>query len=416
MTKFATTTLKNSFKMGLVLSAMFTIGSAQAQIVNNNALPTGGTVVAGQIDSINTNSNQMTITQSSDRAVINWQSFNIGKSANVNIVQPNTSSWTVNRVTGTNTSPTQILGKLTANGNVAVLDRNGVLIGPYAQIDIGGLVASTGNIDDQDFMNGDNTFSFSNGSGNTNKYVSVSNRGTITTRDGGLVALVGPNVTNSGRIIAKLGKVTLASAETYTVDLYGDQLIELDTGVSTRKSEIKNQGLILADGGTIELSIAEARNITDNLVNLSTGIVRADTVRRQNGKIILSNTNTPKMNNKRNVIAVSQTAARNVKAASVYISGTLGGPFSNQASTSDITNVTSGDPYAKETAPAQPAQTPQILRTPRTANIQTRQIQANPVSITNLSAESDPLISIEMGETTLASLSTESDTENSDDQ
>jgi filamentous hemagglutinin family protein len=118
-------------------------------------LPTGAQVAAGQA-SIGQNGKQMTINQGSDRAVINWQGFDIGSQAAVRFNQPGTSSVALNRVVAGDAS--QIHGQLSANGQLWVLNPNGVVFGAGSRVDVGGLVASTMHSSDADFMAGKAVF------------------------------------------------------------------------------------------------------------------------------------------------------------------------------------------------------------------------------------------------------------------
>ena len=121
-----------------------------------DALPIQGQVIAGQA-SITQQQANMTVTQSSDKAIIDWQSFNIGKQAHVDYQQPGSQSVTLNRVLSHD--PSQIYGRLTANGQVYLVNPNGVLFAPGSQVDVGGMVATTQNISNEDFLAGKNTFS-----------------------------------------------------------------------------------------------------------------------------------------------------------------------------------------------------------------------------------------------------------------
>ena len=113
--------------------------------------PSGEQVVAGQA-SVSRAGTSTLITQTSNNVAINWQSFNIGVSEAVRFAQPSASSIALNRVLGQN--PTEILGSLTANGQIFILNPNGVLFGRGAQVDVGGLVASTLRLGTEDFMAG----------------------------------------------------------------------------------------------------------------------------------------------------------------------------------------------------------------------------------------------------------------------
>jgi filamentous hemagglutinin family protein len=133
-----------------------------------------GEVVAGQA-SIATGSKSVTVTQTSDRTAINWQSFSIGKGKSVVFEQPTSSSVALNRVLGTD--PSVILGNLSANGKVFLVNANGILFGQTANVNVGGLVASTLNISDADFLAGKNSFAGTSGA-------SVQNDGRITAKNG----------------------------------------------------------------------------------------------------------------------------------------------------------------------------------------------------------------------------------------
>ncbi|WP_281810519.1 filamentous hemagglutinin N-terminal domain-containing protein [Limnohabitans sp. MORI2] len=124
--------------------ACLSLGSSQAQsslpTLSASALPQGATVSKG-IASISTSGAQMAITQSSDKASVNWQSFNVGTSASVNIAQPSSTAVLLNRVVGND--PTQILGKLSANGQVILLNPNGILFGKNGSVTASAFTAST---------------------------------------------------------------------------------------------------------------------------------------------------------------------------------------------------------------------------------------------------------------------------------
>ena len=185
--------------------------TAQAQSgsgLPSTALPLGGSVNAG-LATIGTKGAQMTINQSTDKASINWQSFNIGTGACVNITQPSNSSVLLNRVVGND--PSQILGKLTANGQVILINPNGIVFGKDGSVTASTFTASTFGLNDADFMDGFYKYN-RNGSN-----AAVVNQGTIKTSAGGFVALIGATVSNEGTIHAPQGDVMLVAAETVTL-------------------------------------------------------------------------------------------------------------------------------------------------------------------------------------------------------
>ncbi|AUH66540.1 two-partner secretion domain-containing protein [Paracoccus zhejiangensis] len=245
-------------------------------------LPTGGSVASGSVSIGSSAPGSMQIQQGSDRAVVNWNSFSIGSGGAVNIRQPGTSSAILNRVTGDTTS--QIHGSLTANGQVHIVNPNGILIGRNGQVRTGGgFVASTLDVSDDDFNRG--RFSY-RGNGASK---GVTNLGSITVGSGGYAALIGGRVNNAGTIVAPLGRIGLGAGERVTLDLSGDGFLQValpseDDGDDS--ALIQNSGRVSADGGRIEMKAATARDAARNAINLS-GVAEARSVSMQNGAIVL---------------------------------------------------------------------------------------------------------------------------------
>jgi hypothetical protein len=189
--------------------------------------------------------------------------------------------------------PSQINGTLSANGHVFLVNRDGVLVGPSGGINTAGFLATTSDINNNDFMNGHYNF---NQPGRPD--ASIVNQGRITATSGGFAALVAPGVRNSGTITATLGTVALASGNTFTLDLYGDRLIQLAPGdaIASRVIDVatgqplsalvSNEGRIKANGGRIELSAVAARQVVDAVIN-NTGVLEANSVGTRNGRIVL---------------------------------------------------------------------------------------------------------------------------------
>ncbi|MEO6354864.1 MAG: filamentous hemagglutinin N-terminal domain-containing protein [Burkholderiaceae bacterium] len=238
------------------------------------AAPVGGVVAAGGA-SISSGAGSTTINQTTQNAAINWQSFDIGAGEAVRFVQPNSRSVALNRVLGSN--PSSILGSLSANGKVFLVNPNGVLFGKGASVNVGGLVASTLNISDSDFMAGNYKFA---GTGGT-----VLNQGTINA-DGGYVALLGANVSNQGVISAQLGTVALAAGNAVTLDVAGDGLLNVAVNQAAADALVQNGGMIQADGGKVLMTTQAAGSLLSNAVN-NTGVVRAQTIENRNGTIML---------------------------------------------------------------------------------------------------------------------------------
>ncbi|SAI65362.1 Heme:hemopexin utilization protein A [Bordetella ansorpii] len=276
------------------LPALSTLAMVLGSIASPAAFanPTGGNVVAGSATINDRGNGTVDINQSTGKAIINWKDFSIGANETVNFRQPGSKSVTLNRVVGND--PSAIFGKLNANGTVMLVNPNGVVFGKGARIDVGGLVATTANINDKDFLAGN--YKFDQASKNLN--AAIVNEGTISIKDSGLAALVAPSVKNAGVIQAKLGKVALAGAKTVTVDFQGDGLLSFDAssvvdqqpvGADGKavKALVHNTGVISADGGTVLMTARAVKNVVDNVINTE-GIVSAKSVGTKNGKIVLS--------------------------------------------------------------------------------------------------------------------------------
>jgi filamentous hemagglutinin family protein len=224
----------------LVLSQVL-VGLAWAQPAVN-ALPTASQVVQGAA-SVAQSASQMTINQSTQRAAINWQSFDIGASAKVNVVQPNAQAVLLNRVVGQN--PSQIYGQISANGHVILVNPNGVLFGKDGSINAGSFTASTLGITDANFMAANMVYE-RNGS-----TAGVVNQGSIQVLPGGYVALLGASVSNEGKIVAPQGGVAMGAAETIKVPVSGSGRIKLELSAADINASVKNTGQIVSEGGQV---------------------------------------------------------------------------------------------------------------------------------------------------------------------
>jgi len=254
------------------------------------ALPTDPTVQAGAVTFDQVDPNTLNVIQSTNKAIIDWQTFNIAANEATHFQMPSSNSFNLSRVTGGVGS--EIFGTLTSNGNLMLLNPNGILFGANSKIDVGGLVATTSNITNSNFMAGNYKFDIPSSLNRT-----VINRGVINVAQGGLLAFVAPGVENSGIINAQLGQVSLASGKTFTLDLYGDKLVSL--GIDSKvldqvigpdgqpvSSLLKNGGSIHANGGTVFLEVNAARDIVDHVINMD-GLIEAQTAVQENGEITL---------------------------------------------------------------------------------------------------------------------------------
>jgi filamentous hemagglutinin family protein len=269
-------------KLGTLLLASTALTPLAAR-----ANPQNGTVINGNATIAQPAPNTVEVIQQSSKAIINWQSFSIAPGESTIYQQPSPSSIALNRVTGLD--PSSIAGTLKANGIVFLVNPNGVIFTKTAHVDVHGIVASTADIADSDFMAGQYNFTMP---GNPN--ASIINEGTITARDRGLVGLVAPSVRNDGTIAARLGRVSLASGEAFALDLLGDQLIQFAVPVfpagqptnNSKSAAVTNTGTIKADGGTVWLGVDTAKRVVDHAIN-STGIIEATAVHQHDGIIVL---------------------------------------------------------------------------------------------------------------------------------
>lgn len=266
-----------------VLAVALSFGAqAHAGRVANNALPTNGVVSAGQA-AIAQSGNQMTVTQSSQRAVINWQTFDVGAQAKVEFKQPDANASTLNRVASPTAS--MIKGAVNANGQVVIVNPNGVVIGKGAEVNTGGLVASTLDIADQAFMQPGGKLTFTGGQ--TGKVV---NKGKITVNNlDGYVALMAPEVRNEGVIVARMSQsnaVALASGQQVTLSFSDNKLTGVTVDASLINSLIENKRLIQTEGGQIVIAANSAADLKTSVVR-NTGTLVADTALEQGGKISL---------------------------------------------------------------------------------------------------------------------------------
>jgi filamentous hemagglutinin family protein len=234
----------------LVLTAAALIALSVAPAAGG---PEGGAVVGGAATIQGQGGPAVIVNQSSNSAIINWNTFNIGVKESVQFNQPGSSSVVLNRVTG-GLGPSEILGTLTANGRVFLINRDGILFGPSSVVNTAGFLATTHDIRNSDFMAGRYNFNI-------------------------------PGRPDASIVI--------------TLDMYGDKLITLAVNdqiaskvidVATGrplKSLVSNEGKIRANGGRVELTAAAARVVVDSVINTS-GVIKANSIGHRNGMIVLA--------------------------------------------------------------------------------------------------------------------------------
>ena len=243
------------------------------------AAPEQGEVAAGHAEFNSVDANSVKIT-TSEKAIINYRKFNIGEGQSVEFIQPSSKSAVLNRVTGKN--PSKILGKLSGNGRVFLVNPSGVYFGPNATVNAGSFLASTLNIRDEDFLK--DKFDFYLEPGNEN--AKIVNEGSIASIPEGFVALFAPFIENRGSIIASAGKVILAAAERVTLDFTGDGLLQFTVDGELEKALIENFGQIESAGGVVSLTMRTARDAIKMVVNTD-GITPANAIEEADGVIRL---------------------------------------------------------------------------------------------------------------------------------
>ena len=240
-----------------------------------SAGPTGGQVLAGAA-TITQSGATTTIVQTSDKASLNWASFNVGSKETVNFVQPSSNALAVNRILDNNGS--QILGRVNANGQVYLINPNGILFGRTAQVNVGGLVASTLDIDSASLAGSKHVF---NGTGAG----SIVNQGSIRAADGGYVALISARISNSGNIAAHAGSVLMGAGSQVLLDLGSPVKLQVTQGAIN--TLIENGGAIQADGGQVYLTAKAAGQLASSVIN-NTGVIEAQTLATgEKGQIVL---------------------------------------------------------------------------------------------------------------------------------
>ena len=274
---------KNNKTISRQLKSAFAAWAAGLYIIGTGAtayaLPEGGQVAAGQA-AITTAGSTMTIAQQTAQAIINWQNFGIGSGEAVHINQPNSQAILLNRVIGSN--PSEIFGQLTANGQVILVNPNGVFFRPGSSVDVGGLTASTLNIANEDFLKGQ--LRFAGDSQNP-----VINAGSINAQNG-YVNLLAKEVVNEGIIAAQTGSVNLAAGSGMSLDYNGDGKMTVAVTDGAYQSAVTNKKLIQADGGLVVMTASGKDALMDSAVNNS-GMIQANTLGEATGQISLTGDN-----------------------------------------------------------------------------------------------------------------------------
>lgn len=266
---------KNSLTAGVLLA--LALGGT------GYAMPAGGQIQSGQ-GAIAQNGKNMTVTQNSGKMAVDWTQFNIARDEAVKFAQPGRDAVALNRVTGGQKSV--IDGALSANGNLLLVNPNGVVFSKTATVDVGSLVASTAQLNDtfmKNFAGSTANLNLTIGDGNTS---AILNEGTIAAQ-GGLVALHAAQVENTGTISNPGGTVALAAARQLTLSPDSDGKLNYAVDGELAQAKALNSGRIQADGGYVVMTAKSAQDLLGTVVN-NTGTIEAQTLRKdEKGQILL---------------------------------------------------------------------------------------------------------------------------------
>ncbi|WP_123009948.1 ESPR-type extended signal peptide-containing protein [Escherichia coli] len=246
-------------------------------------LPVGGQIVGGTGSIQTPSGSQMNVHQNSQNLIVNWQSFDIGKGNTVQFYQPDSSAVALNRVTGGSAS--EIMGNLKANGQVFLVNPNGVLFGKGSSVNTAGFVATTRDIKNDDFMNRRYTFSGEGKAG-----AEIVSQGNLTTAAGGYIVLAADKVSNSGTIRTPGGKTVLAAGKRVTLQLDNAGLTSVQVSGEVVNALVENRGLVSAADGQVYLTALGKNMLLNTVLNVS-GVVEAGGMRRQDGNIVLNGGN-----------------------------------------------------------------------------------------------------------------------------
>ena len=266
-----------ALKLAILIAAGLSAGVASAAPAAN-ALPSGESVAAGVANFDRTVSNQLTVNQLNSRLITNWNSFDVGSDGKVIFAQPDAASVALNRVTGGSAS--EIFGQVTANGQLVIVNPNGITFGAGSQVSAASIIGSVLDIQDGNFLLTNMLFERGAATG------SIDNQGSLTATAGS-VALLAPTVKNSGSVSAMAGNASLINADAVN-------LSTVDPSVSTASSItglIQQSGSITATqvssvGGKILLTGDTSQ--ASSQIQLA-GTLDATTSTNVNGRSILVN-------------------------------------------------------------------------------------------------------------------------------
>jgi len=242
----------NSLVCGVCLALSVVSGS--------QANPGGATVVHGSVSFSQPNSHTLNITNTPG-AIVNWQQFGINQGEITRFIQQGANSAILNRIVGQD--PSRILGQLNSNGKVFLVNPNGIVFGKNSMVNTAGLIASTLNISNQDFINGNMRFA------DLQNAAEILNQGFISASNGGEVVFVAPKISNEGTISVENGSIVLAAGQAVTINSLNYDNIEFE--VQAPDNEAVNLGEMITDGGSIGVfagSITNKGRVSANAVTV----------------------------------------------------------------------------------------------------------------------------------------------------
>jgi len=254
-------------------------GPSFGQEVVSNTLPVLSSIQSGNVN-INSNNNVLNINQSSNKAIIDWKTFDVGSESTVNFNQPSASSSTLNKILSSD--PSKIFGKLNATGEVIFQNYGGIYFGKNSRLDVGSITATTGNIRNEDYLNNNYKFDLTNSTGN------IENLGEINAFEN-YVALLSPEVRNSGLIVAEKTAVLGSGNEVTLNFINGGTLHSITTTESNVDTLVENKSAVEVPGGLIIISIQAKSSLVSSIINQegSLNTEQADQVVKKDGRIFL---------------------------------------------------------------------------------------------------------------------------------
>ena len=282
---------KNKFNslIAATLCSVMTLSPGISAIAAD--MPTGGSVQNGNVEIAYINPDHIVLNQNTNNSVIHWDSFSVHSSGVVDFNMPSASSSSLNRVLGS--TPSNIAGRVNSNGNVILVNPNGVFLTKSGTVRSNSFTASSLDINTNDFLQGKHNF-YKN---KTSK--GVENHGLIEVNNSSHAALLGNYASNEGTITAKFGKIFMGAGEQITLDLSGNGLMKVtvptselsnitDINGKSLDSLVTNNGSLIADGGYVQLSAKTAENLMLGAVNIgSSGVVSSASIDQRTGNVVI---------------------------------------------------------------------------------------------------------------------------------